>query len=360
MKNTFLLSFLLLAWAGVNAQKIENVTATQQGKNIVVSYDLTGSSSSEFDVSVYCSTDGGSTFGNPLYSVTGDVGNSIKTGYNKQITWNVLADREKLSGNRILFEVRAKLKNTAVNDLGFEMVFVKGGLFTMGCDSYYGDCDDDEKPAHLVILSDFYIGKYEVTQKQWRTVMGAPTSLGDPSYFKNCDNCPVEQVTWNDVQEFIKKLNQKTGKNYRLPTEAEWEYAARGGSADSPTTYAGSDNINEVAWSYKNSGDSLLNNVWYYSTIEKNHCRTHPVGQKRPNALGIYDMSGNVCEWCNDWYDDYCSKYSNIQIDPKGPLSGHSHVIRGGSWELHPQYCRVLCRSFIHISSDVGFRIAHD
>ena len=115
-------------------------------------------------------------------------------------------------------------------DPGFEMVFIKGGTFTMGCTGEQSDCHDNEKPTHQVTVSDFQIGKYEVTQKQWREIMGASTSLSNPSYFKDCDNCPVESVSWDDVQEFIKELNQKTAKNFRLPTEAEWEYAARGGT----------------------------------------------------------------------------------------------------------------------------------
>jgi formylglycine-generating enzyme required for sulfatase activity len=312
------------------------VQAAQSGKNITVTYDLSGGQNSdEFEVSLYCSENGGSTFSGPLASVNGDIGAGIKSGYGKQITWNVLAEREKLSGSRIVFEVRANNTNTA----GIEMVFVKGGTFTMGCTSEQTDCGDDEKPAHQVMVSDFYMGKYEVTQKQWREIIGS-----NPSYFNNCDNCPVENVSWNDVQEFIIKLNQKTGKNYRLPTEAEWEYAARGGSAGSPTRYAGSNTINEVAWYADNSGQ-----------------KTHPVGQKKANELGIYDMTGNVWEWCNDWYgSDYYS--SSPQYDPKGPVTGSRRVIRGGSWFIYPQGCRVSNR----ISNDPddgydygGFRLVH-
>jgi len=346
MKKNLLFSLLFLAWLGLQAQQIENVTAAQQGKNILVSYDLTASSG-EFDVSLYCSTDGGSTFGNPLYSVTGDVGKSIKSGYNKQITWNVLTDREKLAGNRIVFEVRAKPINTNVNDFGIEMVFVKGGTFTMGSN----DGESDEKPAHQVTLSDFYIGKYEVTQKQWREIMGASASLSDPSRFTDCDDCPIENISWNDVQEFIKKLNQKTGKTYRLPTEAEWEYAARGGSKpdvkrsrNSDFKYSGSNNIQKVAWFIDNSGR-----------------KTQPIGQKKPNELGIYDMTGNVDEWCSDWYgSDY---YKNSPaINPKGPASGDERVVRGGAWNCNLNYCRVASRDGINpnFRHSSGFRFAHD
>jgi formylglycine-generating enzyme len=208
------------------------------------------------------------------------------------------------------------------SNLYLEMIAVKGGTFTMGCTSEQGSdcCDSDEIPAHQVTVSDYYIGKYEVTQRQWRAVMG-----NNPSRFSGCDNCPVEQVSWNDVQEFIRKLNQLTGKNYRLPTEAQWEFAARGGASGSPTKYAGSNTIGDVAWYDGNSGS-----------------KTHPVGQKRPNELGIYDMSGNVWEWCNDWYGSYTS---GTKSHPSDSASGSRRVRRGGSWDRNARYCRVSFRS---------------
>ncbi|HDP98542.1 MAG TPA: hypothetical protein ENN22_05075, partial [bacterium] len=155
-----------------------------------------------------------------------------------------------------------------------DMVFVAGGTFMMGSNEY-----DNEKPIHKVYVDDFYIGKYEVTQKQWFEIMGS-----NPSRFKG-DNLPVERVSWNDVQEFIRKLNAKTGGNFRLPTEAEREYASRGGSRSAHFKYSGSNNVDNVAWYDNNSGR-----------------KTHPVGTKQPNELGLYDMSGNVWEWCSDWY----------------------------------------------------------
>jgi formylglycine-generating enzyme required for sulfatase activity len=189
-----------------------------------------------------------------------------------------------------------------------EMVLVKGGTFTMGCTAEQGsDCFDWEKPAHKVTLSDFYIGKYEVTQAQWIAVMGS-----NPSRFSDCENCPVEWVSWEDVQDFIQKLNTKTGLNYRLPTEAEWEYAARGGAQSWGYKYSGSNNVDEVAWFSDNSGK-----------------KTHPVGTKKANELGIYDMSGNVWEWCYDWYGYYSSE---AKTNPKGASSASLRVLRGGSW----------------------------
>ena len=214
-----------------------------------------------------------------------------------------------------------------------EMVFVQGGTFTMGCTSEQGsDCFEDEKLAHQVTLSDFYIGKYEVTQAQWRAVMGT-----NPSYFTG-DNLPVEQVSWNDVQEFITKLNSLTGKRYRLPTEAEWEFAARGGNNSRGYKYSGSNTVGDVAWYNSN--------------------RTHPVGTKAANELGIYDMSGNVLEWCSDWFGSYSS---NAQTNPTGPSSGSDRVLRGGSWYHDAIYARVSFRGYWNPGTrnfGLGFRLA--
>ncbi|MDR1897770.1 MAG: formylglycine-generating enzyme family protein [Prevotellaceae bacterium] len=221
--------------------------------------------------------------------------------------------------------------------LKIEMVFVKGGTFLMGCTAEQGDdCESDEKPAHKVTLSDFYIGKYEVTQTQWKAIMDS-----NPSYFSGCENCPVEQVSWDDIQEFIKKLKAKTGLNYRLPTEAEWEYAASGGAQSRRYKYSGSNSMDGVAWYSGNSGD-----------------KTHPVGTKKANELGIYDMSGNVWEWCNDWFGDYSS---NAQTNPKGPSSTSLRVVRGGSWYFYRQYVRVSLRVRCMLDGrghDMGFRLA--
>lgn len=207
-----------------------------------------------------------------------------------------------------------------VNGVQFTMVAVKGGTFTMGATSEQGsDADEDEKPAHEVTLSDYYIGQTEVTQALWKAVMGS-----NPSYFVG-DNLPVENMSWNDCQVFIQKLNQLTGKQFRLPTEAEWEYAARGGRKSRGYKYAGSNDIGLVAWYEDNSGTG-----------------THPVATKQANELGIYDMSGNVWEWCSDWYGDY---QSSSQSDPQGPSSGFSRVGRGGSCYSSARYCRVSNRS---------------
>ena len=206
-----------------------------------------------------------------------------------------------------------------VNGVKFTMVPVEGGTFTMGATSEQGsDACDGEKPAHKVTLSDYYIGQTEVTQALWEAVMGS-----NPSDSKG-DNLPVEQVSWNDCQVFIQKLNQLTGKQFRLPTEAEWEYAARGGRKSRGYKYAGGNNIGSVAWYDDNSGNEM-----------------HPVATKQANELGIYDMSGNVEEWCSDRYGDYTS---SSQSDPPGPSSGSRRVFRGGNYYYDAGGCRVSSR----------------
>lgn len=214
-----------------------------------------------------------------------------------------------------------------VNGVQFTMVEVGGGTFTMGATSEQGsDAWDEEKPAHEVTLSDYYIGQTEVTQALWEAVMDS-----NPSDSKG-DNLPVERVSWDDCQVFIQKLNQLTGKQFRLPTEAEWEYAARGGRKSRGYKYAGGNNIDSVAWCDGNSGNE-----------------THPVATKQANELGIYDMSGNVLEWCSDWCGDYTS---SSQSDPQGSSSGSFRVIRGGCYYNFARNCRVSYR----ISNTLDYR----
>ena len=212
-------------------------------------------------------------------------------------------------------EPRAKeAKRIVVNDISFKMIPVEGGTFTMGATSEMTEPFDEEKPTHQVTLSSYYISETEVTQALWKAVMGS-----NPSRFKG-DDLPVEKVSWNDCQSFISKLNVLTGKNFRLPTEAEWEFAARGGNKSRHTQYSGSSRIDDVAWYDDNSSEKM-----------------HPVKTKQPNELGIYDMTGNVWEWCQDRYGRY-SIYA--QTNPTGAGSGSARVFRGGSWGDSPRYCR--------------------
>ena len=223
-----------------------------------------------------------------------------------------------------------------VGNVSFEMVKVEAGTFTMGCTSEQGgDCHSDESPYHRVtISSDYYIGKYEVTQELWQAVMG-----NNPSNFKGFDR-PVEMVSWNDCVEFCNELSRMTGRRFRLPTEAEWEYAARGGRKSTNAKYSGSSSVANVAWYTDNSGG-----------------QTHPVGKLRPNELGIHDMSGNVWEWCSDWYGSYGS---GSQTDPYGASSGQDRVLRGGSWRSLARGCRVSNRDDYGPGSrtgNFGFRV---
>lgn len=227
----------------------------------------------------------------------------------------------------------SRLKN-CTDAIALNMVAVKGGSFNMG----NATGDENEKPVHTVKLHDFFMSKYEVTQEQWRAVMG-----DNPGYFKGCPDCPVENIDWEDAMRFIARLNELTGKHYRLPTEAEWEYAARGGTETAGNQYSGSNTLNDVAWYYQNSNK-----------------KTHPVGTKMPNELGIYDMSGNVWEWCSDWYGE--TYYAGSPLDnPRGPLTGDMHVLRGGSWFDFDIECLTIHR--FHPLSDyrkyvIGFRLA--
>jgi len=229
-----------------------------------------------------------------------------------------------------------KKKAQGHHEMEPRMVMVSGGCYQMG--DTFGDGYDNEKPVHEVCVSDFYISKYEVTQGQWKTVMG-----NNPFQFSSCgDDCPVEQVSWNDAQEYIRRLNEKTKKKYRLPTEAEWEYAARSGGKHEK--YSGGNNIESVAWYSDNSEG-----------------RTHPVGQKRPNGLGIYDMSGNVWEWVQDIYNDaaYSAHSRNNPLYNTGIAK--FRVIRGGSWNDDSGCARAAYRNIfgpVYRESFVGFRLA--
>ena len=219
-----------------------------------------------------------------------------------------------------------------------EMIFVAGGTFTMGCTYEQGiDCATDEKPSHEVQITGFTIAKYEVTQALWKQIMGS-----NPSRFKG-DSLPVENVSWDDVQVFLQRLNAKTGKNYRLPTEAEWEYAARGGQQSRQTQFAGSFELETVAWCSTNSENT-----------------THNVGGRQPNELGLYDMSGNVWEWCGDYYGTYPA---DKQTNPTGAKKGSARILRGGCYAGIASQCRVSARKSLYQGGKdfmTGFRLAMD
>lgn len=266
-------------------------------------------------------------------------------------TYDFVVDENKIAevrGGYIVFSANSLSDTVYVvqekGSLEIEMVYVKGGRFRMGATEEQGSVyESDEEPVHSVTLSDYYIGKYEVTQVQWEAVMGTTLEEqydnellhGQGLYY------PMYYVNWEEAQAFVKKLSAWTGKNYVLPTEAQWEYAARGGAKSKGYEYSGSNTIGDVAWYYNNARNS-----------------THPVGTKSPNELGIYDMSGNVMEWCSDWYGEYSDV---AQTDPVGPESGFVRVCRGGSWREGAGGYRVSDRHDGYPSNRIsylGFRVA--
>lgn len=230
-------------------------------------------------------------------------------------------------------DVKALAQTYTVNGVPFAMKYVEGGTFQMGAKGK--DASPNEKPVHEVTVSDFCIGETEVTQALWKAVMD-----NNPSHYKG-DDLPVENVSWEDCQKFIQKLNQLTGKTFRLPTEAEWEYAARGGNKSKGYKQSGGENINDVAW--------------YTNTTHDRGTKT--VKTKKANELGLYDMSGNVLEWCSDWYGDYSS---SSQTNPTSSSSGSYRVLRGGSWSYLAKFCRVATRNYddpASRSDEIGFRL---
>ncbi len=263
------------------------------------------------------STDGGRNY-KPISGAEGDVGKNIKPGTGREISFLV---NDALAGKNAKFKVGTISEFTPPG-----MAFVVGGTFQMGSNSG----SSDEQPVHTVTVSSFYMDKTEVTQAEYRKVMGK-----NPSSFRGCDDCPVEMVKWHDANEYAKKVGK------RLPTEAEWEYAARGGNKSKGYKYSGSNDLNAVGW-YDNNSDR----------------KSHPVAQKQPNELGLYDMSGNVWEWCSDMYSDSYYR-SSPKNDPQGPNSGSSRVLRGGGSSVCS--CRVANRSGSNPGGGsyfyVGFRL---
>ncbi len=293
-------TLLLFANDFTFAQTITNVQARQEGLEIIITYDMAGGIRGKEEIMLDVSTDGGRNY-ETVTNARGDIGKNVKPGKRKEINFMTQNDLSGLNAN---FKVFVGVKAPQ------GMVYVAGGTFQMGSNS-----ESDEKPIHTVTVSSFYMDKTEVTQAEYRKVMGK-----NPSNFSGCDDCPVEQVSWHDAVAYANKVGK------RLPTEAEWEYAARGGNKSKGYKYSGSNDLDAVGWYNSNS-----------------RSKTHPVAQKQPNELGLYDMSGNVWEWCSDWYvKGYYS--SSPQNDPQGPNSGASRVLRGGSWGNSAFDCRVAYR----------------
>lgn len=250
----------------------------------------------------------------PIFASAQTAGGQVRRPVNKQQN---VSSKPKKSSNQ--WNMSDSQRNAILQNLINNMVYVEGGTFLMGATQEQGGgiLEYTSLPVHHVTLSSFYIGKYEIKQEEWIAVMGE-----NPSKFIGL-KFPVNRVSMNDCLTFISKINKLTSKKFRLPTEAEWEYAARGGNISKGFRYAGSNNVNDVAW------------------YEKNSDKPHEVGQLAPNELGLYDMSGNVAEWCGDWFDTY---NSTTQTNPSGPKSGNGYVLRGSSWFTFEDEARVSAR----------------
>lgn len=236
---------------------------------------------------------------------------------------------EIVEGDTITVELFPK-KRLSLENLNLEMVLVQGGAFMMGREG-----NKEDARLHSIELDDFYIGKFEITQYQWEMVVGS-----NPSQVKG-DSLPVENVSWEEVQEFINILNNLSQKKYRLPTESEWEYAARGGHKMNsvPYKYSGGNSINNLAWYWRNSGDTILSSRFSNELLKDNNCRVKQVGELEANQLGIHDLSGNVWEWCSDWYDADYYKESPLK-NPQGPDTGKTRVCRGGGYTSKARFCK--------------------
>lgn len=331
----------------LNAQNVNNVEARQISNIIEINYTLDQSA----DVSLLMSLDGGKSYTYSPHVLSGDIGNDILPGRNK-IVWDWKNEGVRENMYNVRFKIIASLRSDlskeifSIYGVTFTMIKVEGGTFTMGATSEQGsDAEGNEKPKHKVTLSDYYIGQTEVTQELWQAVMGTTIQQQRDKENRSFalkgigDKCPMYYINIYECQQFVKSLNsllyeKLNGRKFALPTEAQWEFAARGGTKSNTYKYSGSNDVSTVAWYSYNAQSS-----------------SHKVGTKAPNELGIYDMSGNVWEWCQDLYGGY-KGFS--QTNPIGPDTGNGYVYRGGSWYNGAQSSRVSCRV-----QDAGTRHNH-
>ena len=318
MKNSFIASFFFTL-AILGAQNYKNVEAYQDGLSITVKYDMSGELFRGDQVALTFSIDGGKSY-SFIKDAEGDLGSKVLPGKNNEINW-LLIDKDFIVG---------KILNFRIVTIPEGMAYVDGGQYTR----VNLNAKKNEKSEHIVALGSYLIDKTEVTQREYRHVMGKFASD-----YSGCMECPVENVSWYDAMDYAKKIGK------RLPTEAEWEFAARGGkNYNKSNSYSGSNKINDVAWFLANTDSK------------------QPVGKKKPNELGIYDMSGNVWEWCSDWYhDDYFQIAS--KTNPTGPDYGTERVVRGGSWFSNDVFCDVTRRYKLkpdYRDTNFGFRCVKD
>lgn len=333
--GTLITVMLIFACAArLFAAEVKNITTKHKGAIVVFEYDIIGDEK-ETDVTIALTMEGRTYHAADLH-LRGDFG-KVKTGGRKRIIWYAMRDFPEGYPDKLIVDIIAGKGSYRDPVTGMEFIFVKGGCFDMGDASGKGALD--ERPVHKVCLDDYYMGKYEVTQEDWKKIMD-----DNPSHFGDCGKCPVEKVSWDDAREYIAELNRKTWRKYRLPTEAEWEYAARDGGET--RKWAGTCDmaaLDEYAW-YSGNSDS----------------KTHPVGRKKPNDQGLHDMTGNVWEWTSDLYDEEYYRESPKK-NPSGPDFGLSRVVRGGSWNYDPHHIRTASR-FRSLPakklSFLGFRLA--
>lgn len=319
MKHRLLLFFGVLMSTMATAQSVSNVFFQRRDKEVVITYSLDKKADIRFQVS----TDQGRHWSKDIQNYSGDAGKDVAPGREKKILLYDLPELQAvpyildtllgISENDTMIRFRVEVDDGSVDitvkDVAFRMMFVPGGTFSMGCTrpTAIKHTYEASSPVHQVTVDTFYMAQYEVTQRLWMAVMDT-----NPSRWQSSDSLPVEQVSYNDAQIFIARLSQMTGYRFRMPTEAEWEFAARGGNKSHGYVFPGCDGApGAVAW---------------YGMNSDNH--THPVGRKKPNELGLYDMGGNVWEWCSDWYSDYTAE---AQVNPRGPKRGENRILRGGS-----------------------------
>ena len=336
-----MLLLFLATTAILHAQKIDHISfELVNDSSLRVKYDFIGSRYDTGKIDLFVAFNGKGKL-KPVSSneLSGDVGYGVKNGNGKSLVWQAKKGTD-LKG----IKLDVKLSNTQKIEFA-EMAFIEGGSFMMGSPETEVKRDENEV-QHKVTITSFYMSKYMVTQKQWHDIMGT-----SPSHFGACEKCPVEMVTYEEVQEFIKKVNEKTNLHYRLPTEAEWEYAARAGTS---TVFYTGNNLTTKQANY--NGNYPYNG----NPQGKNLTKTSPVGSYPPNAWGLYDMAGNLYQWCSDWFGPYDL---NQTTDPTGAKKGDQRVIRGGSWFDLAQYCRSANRySYMPAKKryNIGIRLVRD
>ena len=315
----------------LSAQAVADVVLTQEQTRMRIDYAI----SSQIETYLYASRDSGKTY-IPIRQLTGNYGLQTVSGRNT-VYWDALGEWGEFSSDvTVKVVIPDTIRRIVIADVPFTFVYVQGGTYMMGASDTKKKSLSDA--PHQVTVSSFYIATTEVTQRQWQAVMADKRPVSKK-------NMPVNFVSYNDAQLFVQQLSNLTGMRIDIPTEAEWEYAARGGVRTRNYRFAGSNNSHEVAW------------IGRMPTEDNDYNPINPVAKKRPNEIGLYDMTGNLYEWCRDWYASYDT---NFKVNPEGPKQGEHRVARGGSWQNKSGECEVHSRFHFPPSnrmSDTGLRI---